>query len=675
MITTLQLVTQSTTVSSQKRMTLLNSLPSAGHVIAAASASASAAAASASAAEAARDVTYSSAQSSGVYIYDTKALADAAVAGLANLSIVEVMNDESQAGLRTRYRKESGLLVLKLTLEDAARVKFSDGLAPAYLKSVSDIINGSEISILRFISKTDHASILDMTSAADLSARFQDAFSAGGANGIHLMIPRGKYNLPSQVRTFHDNVSLRGAGKPLMVVGAGQAAGYVMFAIYNSGFSASGMKIQTANRTHCFYIQPPSAAPLSGFRFENIDGDGLFYLVRGDGAADRYINDAIIMGCKNTAPIGANSGHFMFDHSDGVKYIGNTIVNGYNTSGFGLADSRNFAVIGNVERSLQDSAAATEAACQIEDSDGANGVISGNSFQHDIWVAGSNGVEVSGNSCRRMRLSVGNTDGYDVYDVGFSANKAAQIHVDKFTSGTPAERISASFIGNRLSPAGRTLNGVALSSLAYLNGAYISEIKMRDNKALSDASTYALDINRSAGAVFRMFDNDWGTKAHDITGATAGLVYERGNRNGLYKTGGGYVDAYISTTFSIGAGAWQSTVLNSTSRNVNGEWSGAAFTPVESGTYRFSGIMTVDPDAAGSQAGFRLYRTSGTPAELARLAFARAADANSMGVALRTVDVYLTAGDVIELQHFFTGATTQFVTGSTVTSLQVVRIA
>lgn len=53
----------------------------------------------------------------GVYMYDTKALANADVAGLANLAIVEVLADESQSGARTRYRKESGSLVFKIALE------------------------------------------------------------------------------------------------------------------------------------------------------------------------------------------------------------------------------------------------------------------------------------------------------------------------------------------------------------------------------------------------------------------------------------------------------------------------------------------------------------------------------------------------------------------------------
>lgn len=69
------------------------------------------------AAEAARDAAFTAAQASGVYMYDTKAAANAAASSLADLTIVEVLADESQSGARTRYRKESGSLVFKINMD------------------------------------------------------------------------------------------------------------------------------------------------------------------------------------------------------------------------------------------------------------------------------------------------------------------------------------------------------------------------------------------------------------------------------------------------------------------------------------------------------------------------------------------------------------------------------
>ncbi len=59
----------------------------------------------------------SAAEVSGIaVIYDTKAAADAALAGLSEDDVVEVLADESQDDARTRYRVEGGLLVFKLRL-------------------------------------------------------------------------------------------------------------------------------------------------------------------------------------------------------------------------------------------------------------------------------------------------------------------------------------------------------------------------------------------------------------------------------------------------------------------------------------------------------------------------------------------------------------------------------
>lgn len=82
-----------------------------------ASTSAASATASAAAALAAKTAAEGAAAASGnIVFYDTYALANAAVGGLANLQVVEVAADETRSGKRTRYRKESGVLAFKLIL-------------------------------------------------------------------------------------------------------------------------------------------------------------------------------------------------------------------------------------------------------------------------------------------------------------------------------------------------------------------------------------------------------------------------------------------------------------------------------------------------------------------------------------------------------------------------------
>lgn len=104
-------------------------------------ASASAAAASASAAAAgyrdetlaARNDAQAAASAIGpVKFFDTKAQADAAIGTLANGDIIEISQDETRAGARTRYKVQAGALVFVVNL-DQVRIDLSPRLQRAIL--------------------------------------------------------------------------------------------------------------------------------------------------------------------------------------------------------------------------------------------------------------------------------------------------------------------------------------------------------------------------------------------------------------------------------------------------------------------------------------------------------------------------------------------------------------
>lgn len=62
--------------------------------------------------------------------YDTKAIADAAIASIAANEVVQVWTDETQGGYRATYRKESGVLVLKTVFQgDAIRTDLASTAA------------------------------------------------------------------------------------------------------------------------------------------------------------------------------------------------------------------------------------------------------------------------------------------------------------------------------------------------------------------------------------------------------------------------------------------------------------------------------------------------------------------------------------------------------------------
>lgn len=136
-------------------------------------------------AEAARDATYSAAQSSGVYIYDTKALATAAVGGLANLSIVEVLADESQSGARTRYRKESGSLVFKISMDDAARIRFLATGVGAVPRTLMQEVAALGVSVEQYGAVGD--------GTTDDGPALRKAITAAGTNGTLRFTPGKTY--------------------------------------------------------------------------------------------------------------------------------------------------------------------------------------------------------------------------------------------------------------------------------------------------------------------------------------------------------------------------------------------------------------------------------------------------------------------------------------------------
>lgn len=91
----------------------------------------------------------------------------------------------------------------------ASLVGYYDWAAPAYLKTISDIANGIEISITRFISPSYHSGIRAGTNAHDLSTSWQDAFDSGAYS---LWIPAGSYNIESALSINSNGVRIRAAG-------------------------------------------------------------------------------------------------------------------------------------------------------------------------------------------------------------------------------------------------------------------------------------------------------------------------------------------------------------------------------------------------------------------------------------------------------------------------------
>lgn len=75
--------------------------------------------------------------------------------------------------------------------QGGALVGFADPVAPAYLKTVSDVLNGNEVSIARFMSALQVSQAKAYSASFDMTQNMNDAVSSGVK---HLMFFPGKYN-------------------------------------------------------------------------------------------------------------------------------------------------------------------------------------------------------------------------------------------------------------------------------------------------------------------------------------------------------------------------------------------------------------------------------------------------------------------------------------------------
>ncbi len=537
-------------------------------------------------------------------------------------------------------------------------------------------------SIQDFMTAAQKSDVRSGTGALNVTAAFQAAHDAGCIP----FIPHGVYNVADPVTVTLDDWMLFGYGrKSKVLVNANGAAGTAIFRLFANGFMAKDFYVQSysaAKRAQVFLIQPQSAA-LENFKFHHMNYKDSFYDVRADGSVTYGISDIEIIGGTAIAPTGVNCGHIMCDFVDGVRVMGHHVRGSLNSSAYGFADSTHITVVGCSEKGVEDSPSIwIEAAVELEDCHNAQATIVGNDFQHDIWVDDSNNVKVKGNSCRALRISHGSTDfvgdaSGNMFGVEFEGNTAAHISIDTFAAFPPGTRANAKFKNNTLDPAGKGAQAGLFTAAIRLIGAYCANVELVGNEVLSNSSTNSVRLTRDTGATFEFYRNKLGTQAHNVSG-TDGVILASNNKNELFTQAScQYVE--VGLTANITAPTlvtWTKLPLNNETIDVNSEWNATNnnFTPKTEGIYEFSGIVTVDPDAIDSQMGYRLWRSSGTPAEIGRFALLRAVNGSIHEVPFRTIKVYLTPSDTVHIEYFVSGATTSILAGNTFTCIQIRKI-
>ena len=527
---------------------------------------------------------------------------------------------------------------------------------------------------------SDVVSVKDFGAIGDGVADDAAAINKAAALGRTVAFPDGVYLCKSVINVTTDNVKFQGSRKAILKLNASGQAGDNGVLVKANNFGTEGLTLETVVRGIAIQVTPVSSAGLKGVRISGTAFENVFYSVRcGLGVNDANnwrVSDIQIINCKSTAPVGENAGHFFCTKSDDILYQGNTVFNGKNSSAYGVAKCTRIAIMNNFEYGVEDSLDDVEAAIQIEDSPNSKTTIMGNICNHDIWISGGEDVIVSGNKCRELRATVGNPDDQGGNRIKFIGNSANSIRCSKYGESSASIILTETeFANNTLDPASCKRNGQAIQYAIYIDATdFVGKLIFTGNKVISNSAGSCISLNRASNAlVLHALFNDFGSQNHSYSG-TLGYIYEQGNANPMLKgatEGGNYIAAGLLGNLTANENTWTAFQLANNLTDVNSEFVSGLFTPKASGIYRFSGIVTAQPGGAGSQIGFRLVQAS---AEIARLAFLRSADNGSLGVPLRTVDIYLAAGASVQVEYFVTGGTV-ILASNTNTMLNISRVA
>lgn len=302
----------------------------------------------------------------------------------------------------------------------AALVGFSDTLAPAFLKTLSDLAQAREVDLLRFIPKAQWAAIHAGTSAYDAAADVNGALATMRSRGGALILPHGKIRVDSSLlldytgalsNDENNRITIRGQGSKSSEIYLNALSGNTLGIVggwpYSTTVNLENVRLRGNGNT----TRALRASGVSGLNLTDVICQG--------GQYGWEFEDCLAVSAVNSSAVFNTYGAKLFraalTYPNLINMLGGSIggntIWGMEAAGGCNLNLRGVGIEGNgVDQPL---AAATSWGVKLIDAGAEGGVacsIDGcyfevNNGQADLWVVQSSrpvGVHVAGTTFNRI---------------------------------------------------------------------------------------------------------------------------------------------------------------------------------------------------------------------------------------------------------------------------------
>jgi len=343
----------------------------------------------------------------------------------------------------------------------------------------------------------------------DNSAIFQQAVNDAADEGGKIYVPPGDYLVANGFTIDKNYLTLEGTGK--LVLGR-------HISLLADGFRCSGLRFKALNTSSQIRgIQAETALigrSIGRITIQNCEFEQFFYATNFRGTESYPIRDIVVEGCRSIAPVGVNAGHFQNLCTINTYYSGNACYNGQNATSYNFfGGNGKIKVVGNYDFNN------SYGSCEIENSPGAEVIISSNNFDRQLWIDDSSTVVIDGNIIKE-RIFVTVQDN-DCKSVIISNNIADRIYVDKFSTYRAGKIKNLEVCHNELvGPGGWGI---------FIRGTYTEACRIVENRIAPGFTSGSIGIVRDPGLDLEISRNE--VNGLILFSSAGGAIRLYGNRN------------------------------------------------------------------------------------------------------------------------------------------------